>query len=219
MTSVRRGVDIAVRSLRKAALRSPLVTELSSVPAPQERTGISGPVTMTDTAHLVQFFSADDRLVQVVSDHMREGFAVGDTCVAVLTAEHRQAIEASLRSAGLNPEALSAEYRYVPLDADTMLASLYDPRTGFDRERFHNDCGLLIRQVSARGQPVRFYGEMVDLLVEQGRPAAAIELEELWNELSRHHNFHMFCTYRVSSFTENPRYRKLLHGLHTHVVP
>lgn len=184
-----------------------------------ERTGFSGPVTMIDTAHLVQFFSADDRLVTVVSDHMREGFAAGDTCVAVLTADHRRAIEASLRNAGLNPEALSAEYRYVPLDAETMLASLYDPRTGFDREQFHNDCGLLIRQVSARGQPVRFYGEMVDLLVEQGRPAAAIELEELWNELSRHHNFYMFCTYRVSSFTENPRYRRLLHGLHTHVVP
>lgn len=195
------------------------VIELSSVPAPQEHRGISGPVTMTDTAHLVQFFSADDRLIAIVSDHLREGFAAGDTCVVVLTAEHRQAIEARLRSAGFDPEALSAEYRYIPLDAETMLASLYDPRTGFDRERFHNDCGLLIRQAAAGGQPVRLYGEMVDLLVAQGRPAAAIQLEELWNELSRHHHLYMFCSYRVSAFTENPRYRKLLHGLHTHVVP
>lgn len=174
---------------------------------------------MTDTAHLVQFFSADDRLIAVVSDHLCEGFAAGETCIVVVTASHRQGIEARLRSAGWDPEALSAEYRYIPLDAQTMLASLFDPIRGLDRERFHNDCGLLVRQASARGQPVRLFGEMVDLLVEQGRPAAAIQLEELWNELSRHYNFQIFCSYRVSQFTQNPRYRKLLHGLHTHVVP
>jgi hypothetical protein len=59
---------------------------------------------------------------------------------------------------------------------------------------------------------------MVSLLADQGRSAAAIQLEELWNELSRQHHFSLFCSYKVSPFTENPRYRKLLHSIHSHVV-
>jgi hypothetical protein len=173
---------------------------------------------MSDTIHVVQFVRAEEQLTAVASEYLREGLAAGETCVAVVTAERRQAIESKLRGAGLNPQALSAEYRYIPLDAETLLASLFGPRTGFDRERFHNDCGLLLRQAAARGQPVRLWGEMVNLLVKQGRPAAAIQLEELWNELSRHYTFSMLCTYCVAAFTESPRYRKLLHGLHTHVL-
>jgi hypothetical protein len=175
---------------------------------------------MSDTAHhLVQFFGADDRLVATVSRYLCEGLRAGDTCVVVVTEDHRDGIEAHLIAAGLDPGALSAEYRYILLDADDMLATFFDPATGLDTQRFHRDFGLLIRQASARGQPVRIFGEMVDLLVEQDQPTVAIQLEELWNELSRQHNFSLFCAYAVSAFTEDPRYRKLLHGAHSHVLP
>ena len=35
------------------------------------------------------------------------------------------------------------------------------------------------------GQHVRAFGEMVDVLSKDGRHAAAIALEDLWNELGR----------------------------------
>src|SRR5690349_18024319 len=122
---------------------------------------------MTHTAHLVQFFRSDERFIAAVGEFLREGLMKGDTCVAVLLAEHRPSVEAKLVEAGLNPSALTAEYRYIPIDATTTLGALYDPRTGFDRERFHESFGLLIRQAAARGQPVRLCGEMVQLLVDQ----------------------------------------------------
>ena len=64
-----------------------------------------------------------------------------------------------------------------------------------DRHQFHQAFNTLIRQVSSRGEPVCIYGEMVNLLVERQLPEAALELEELWNELSRHHTFTLYSGY------------------------
>ena len=173
---------------------------------------------MSHSAHIVQFFSSDEAYIRAAGRFLCEGLAAGDTCVAVLTAEHLQQLDAHMLEAGLNPGALSGEYRYIPLDADHTLQTFFDAHTGIDKERFHRQFNQLVSQAAARGQPVRIFGEMVSLLVERGRPAAAIQLEELWNELSRHHNFTLFCSYKDSPFTQNPRYRKLLHGIHSHVV-
>jgi hypothetical protein len=173
---------------------------------------------MNHAAHIVQFFRDDDEFIRAVGRYLREGLAAGDTCVAAATAAHHRQLDAYLFDAGLNPGALAAEYRYIPIKAEEMLPMFFDASTGIDVERFHSHCGLLLRQAAARGQPVRLFGEMVSLLVDQGQPAATIQLEELWNELSRQHNFTMFCSYRISPFTENPRHRKLLHGVHSHVV-
>jgi hypothetical protein len=174
---------------------------------------------MNNSDHMVQFVRADHQMVDAVSRYVREGLLEDETCVIAVTPEHRESIESRLIDAGLDPEALSAEYRYIALDAVTMLDKFFDARTGLDVHRFHRDVGQLVRQAAARGQPVRLFGEIVDLLVERGYPAAAIQLEELWNELSRHHTFTLFCTYRVSPFTENQKYRQLLHGTHSHVLP
>ena len=173
---------------------------------------------MTHSAHIVQFFASDEEYVRAAGRFLGEGLAAGDTCVAVATADHHRLLDAYLFDAGLNAGALSAEYRYIPLQAEHTLQTFFDARNGIDKERFHRQFNQLISQAGARGQPVRIFGEMVSLLVERGRPAAAIQLEELWNELSRHHNFTLFCSYKVSPFTQNPRYRKLLHGIHSHVV-
>ncbi|MDY6948579.1 MAG: MEDS domain-containing protein [Pseudomonadota bacterium] len=173
---------------------------------------------MSHSAHIVQFLSGDEAHVRAVGRFLCEGLVAGDTCVAVVSVKHLAQLEAALFDAGLNPGSLSAEYRYIPLLAEDTLQTFFDARTGIDQQRFHRQFNQLLSQAAARGQPVRIFGEMVGLLIEQGRPAAAIQLEELWNELSRHHNFTLFCSYQESPFTQNPRYRKLLHGIHSQVL-
>lgn len=180
--------------------------------------GPSLPATMSNCAHIVHFFRTDDEYVRAAGCFLREGLMAGETCVAVATAEHHRKLDLYLRESDLDPQTLSAEYRYVPLQAEQLLPTFFDARDGIDQERFHRQFNLLISQASSRGQPVRIFGEMVSLLAEQGQPAQAIQLEELWNELSRQHHFSLFCSYQVSPFTENPRYRKLLHSIHSHVV-
>ena len=173
---------------------------------------------MNCSTHLVHVFRNDEPLVAAVARFVCEGLRAGETCVVCTTAEHRRELDELLRAEGLNPTLLEAEYRYITLDAERTLASFYDPRSGINRTRFHRNIDQLIRQASARGQPVRIFGEMVILLLAQNHPEIAIELEELWNEASRHHNFVLLCTYPTSDFTRNPRYRQLLRGVHSHAI-
>lgn len=196
------------------------VSSAHSMRAPPPDIAACGPPliqSMSNSAHIVQFFASDEEYVRAVGRYLCEGLAAGDTCVSVATAEHHGQLDAYLFDAGLNAAALSAEYRYIPLQADHVLQTFFDARHGLDRERFHRHFNELIRQAAARGQPVRLFGEMVSLLAERGHPASAIQLEELWNELSRYHNFTLFCSYKVSPFTQDPRYLKLLHSLHSQV--
>lgn len=173
---------------------------------------------MNTSAHTLQFFSSDESYVRAVGRYLREGLAAGDTCVAVASAEHLLLLDEYLTAAGLDIGALAAEYRYIPLDAESTLATFFEARGSVDRQRFHRQFNQLMSQAGASGRPIRVFGEMVSLLVERGRPAAAILLEELWNELSREHNFNLFCVYRESEFTRNPQNRKLLHSCHSHVL-
>lgn len=210
-----------VTSEISTARRGRHATIIRPPPNREDRIGNGGPRllrSMSHSAHIVQFFSSDTEYVRAAGRYLCEGLTAGDTCVAVATAEHLQQIEVHLLEAGLNAGELSAEYRYIPLQAGPALQTFFNPSSGIDRPRFHRQFNQLLSQAAARGQPVRIFGEMVSLLVERGQPAAAIELEELWNELSRHHSFMLFCSYKVSPFTQNPRYRKLLHGIHSHVV-
>jgi hypothetical protein len=174
---------------------------------------------MTEAAHILQVFGDDRRLVDAVTRFMREGIESGATCVVIATPEHRRQIEAGLREAGSDPATLAAQYRYICLDAATMLSTFsVDGRP--DRARFHKNLGLLIRQAASRGQPVRIFGEMVNNLAANGAHiAAAFQLEELWNELSRQHTFTLFCAYPHSCLTDEPRNRRLLHALHSHTLP
>lgn len=173
---------------------------------------------MNCSTHLVHVFRNDEPLIAAVARFVSEGLRAGETCVVCTTYEHRKQLDQLLRAEDLDPTALEAEYRYIPLDAARTLAAFYEPRTGINRMRFHRNADQLIRQAAARGQPVRIFGEMVTLLLAQNRPEIAIELEELWNELSRQHNFALLCTYPTSEFTRNPRYRKLLRAVHSHAV-
>src|SRR5258705_4834483 len=134
--------------------------------------------TVQDSAHLVHFFDADETLVEIASEFIREGIESGCTCVALATAEHREGIRARLARFGLDAAALESGYRYIPLDAQAMLASFMNDRE-IDRPRFHHNVGLLMRQAAARGQPVRIFAEMVALAAAESLETA-IELEELW---------------------------------------
>jgi len=173
---------------------------------------------MTEAAHILQVFGDDQRLVAAVTRFIREGIESGATCVAIATPEHRKQIEAGLRLAGFDPSTLAAQYRYICIDAATML-STFSVEGRPDRARFHKNLGLLVRQAASRGQPVRIFGEMANGFANGAHVAGAFQLEELWNELSRQHTFTLFCAYPHSHLTDEPRNERLLRALHSHSLP
>jgi len=167
--------------------------------------------------HFVQFFEADSRLADAVSRFVHVGLDADEVCVVIATPLHREAIAAALIARGVDVPLLESRYRYIAVDTGTLLGEFYTG-TRLDHYRFHDRAGLLLRQASAGGRPVRVFGDMVSLLASEGSIAAALELEELWNELGRSHDFTLFCGYSNESFSGPQAARSLerVCNLHSH---
>jgi MEDS: MEthanogen/methylotroph, DcmR Sensory domain len=172
----------------------------------------------TDRGHFVQFFTDDARLQNAVCRYVRRSIESSSTCLVIGTAEHRRAIHESLTLDGFDVDALVSQYQYISLDAERMLSSfMFDGQP--QKERFHRIMGLLIHQAASRGQPVRIFGEMVALLASRAQASAAFKLEELWNELSRQHEFTLFCAYRLSDIAYDHDSRHRICSSHSHELP
>ena len=71
-----------------------------------------------------------------------------------------------------------------------------------DRARFRDSISEIVSKATA-SRPrtrLRIYGEMVDVLWCGGQHEAAVELEELWNDLARDHSFSLLCAYDMGNF-------------------
>ena len=64
---------------------------------------------------------------------------------------------------------------------------------------------------------VRAYGEMVDVLWQNGQDVAAIRLEMLWNKLAATQAFSLLCGYAMGTFYKDSGLSDI-HRQHSHVV-
>lgn len=158
------------------------------------------PRDLTPREHLVQFYHQDDALIKSVTNFVTEGLYRGECAIVVATPDHRAALERELHAAGLNPGKAAADRRFFSLDAAGTLAR-FMVKGAPDRKKFFDTVGGLLAEATAAGTPIRAFGEMVALLWAQGNRLAALELEDLWNELGRSYTFRLFCAYPASDFT------------------
>jgi KaiC/GvpD/RAD55 family RecA-like ATPase len=161
--------------------------------------------------HFVQFYENEERLLENLARFMDTGLAEGDHCVLVATEEHRQALEGRLLLKGADTERAKRERRYVALDADTVLSSFMDKYIP-NKDRFSQVMGDLLQKVRLEGKQLRVFGEMVALLWAQSNEAAAIVLEQLWNDLAQDYDFTLFCGYPMHYF-ENQGYDAMLQNI------
>jgi hypothetical protein len=73
-----------------------------------------------------------------------------------------------------------------------------------DHARFVGVVGGAIERVrlQATAPIVRAFGEMVAVLWAQGRPSAALAVEDVWNDLLGHHPFSLLCGYPVTGLAD-----------------
>ncbi|HKY77993.1 MAG TPA: MEDS domain-containing protein [Acidimicrobiia bacterium] len=142
--------------------------------------------------HVVHFYDHDEELAAGVGPYLAEAIRTGGTAIVIATEEHRQAFTAHLQHAGLNPWPASASLLMV--DArEAADALLFDGRIA--PHRFDKLIGDLVREAAGRGRPTWAYGEIVAVLWADGHVRAALELEELWNDLGREVDFALYCAY------------------------
>jgi hypothetical protein len=184
-----------------------------SIPPKRERV-IRGEVS---TEHLVHLFDDSSSLAQTLAGYLFEGWERGQTLLVVARLEHWNMTAAHLSDLGFPVDDEIESERLIVRDAVATLAMI--TRGGSpDRLLFEEHIAKPVRHLHARsGQPVRIFGEMVDILAGQGDFVAAQRLEELWNALGATASLTLLCGYSSASFGD-PRTAPSLRdicGLHT----
>jgi PAS domain S-box-containing protein len=174
--------------------------------------------------HVVQLYTDDGFLIDVMSRFIGGALAVGDAAVVVATASHRTQLERRLSAQGLDTAKATLQGRYITLDASETL-----PRfmvNGSVDERRFNDIfdGVLTQARSAiDGEDCRIavFGELVALLWAEGKPREAIRVEQVWNDLAKSHSFSLLCAYPITGFDNDRHIEPFLKmcGQHSGVVP
>jgi excisionase family DNA binding protein len=193
--------DIERLLVRMQAGRSPTwsVRNLSAAASAHDRaTDLHTPganwTAMGASDHFVQFYESDDVMLDAVGGFIGAGLRAGEAGIVIATEAHREGLEERLRAGGVGVDAAHARGQYVVLDAaDTLSRFMVDGTP--EPVRFAEVVGGVVARAGERGRPVRAFGEMVALLVVERNEAAALRLEQLWNDLQQRQNFSLFCAY------------------------
>ena len=158
--------------------------------------------------HSVRFYQSEAFLSEAVCQFLTAGLNQSESAVVIATPAHRRAFANEL---GANERAV------VMLDAEETLAKfMVDGMPSWDR--FLTVIGSVIAAAAGPGQRrVRAYGEMVDLLWQRGNRDGAIRLEEMWNDLRRHHDFRLLCAYAIDTIHQEHSIAEICR-VHSHVL-
>src|SRR5947208_6850835 len=174
--------------------------------------------------HVVQLYTDDGFLIDVLSRFIGGALAVGDAAVVLATASHRGELERRLSARGLDIAKASLQGRYVAVDAKETLTRLIVDGS-VDETRFNDIIGGVLKRArtAIHGKDCRIavFGELVALLWAEGRPQEAIRVEELWNDLAKTHSFSLLCAYPITGFNNERHIEPFLKmcGQHSGVVP
>lgn len=170
--------------------------------------------------HLCQFHRDPEILSRAVALFVGTGLQRGDGVVIVATPEHTDHFLADLAKMELDVTAHQNSGNLVMLDAEATLGQFMHGAMP-DWNRFRHTVSLVLEGLTGSGRPTRAYGEMVSLLWQQGNCAAAIRLEEYWNELIRSYPLTLFCGYLLDGL-EMDSYQGPLNEIgrtHSDVLP
>jgi hypothetical protein len=169
--------------------------------------------------HLVLFHGDDGEFIDRVGAYLLPAIREGGVAIAIATKAHRTALAKWLARAGVDVAAARAGGHYLDLDAAGTMRK-FTVMDWPNAAEFWATISPLVAPAQAGDRPVRAFGEMVALLWDAGQVDAAIELEAMWNELSKQYPFSLCCGYPARSVA-GPRHRDArteLYHLHSRAV-
>jgi len=155
----------------------------------------------TPKHHEVQFYSDDTALLERVVPFVAAALKSGDAAIIIATPSHRENIAQRLQWEGFDFDAAIKAGIFVAVDAAGAVAKymLHDmPKS----DRLLNLMGGLIEEAmkaTKKEHPrVAIFGEGVSLLWEEGKVDAAIQVEQMWNQLTATYEIDTLCGYKMS---------------------
>lgn len=158
-------------------------------------------------AHAAYLYSSDEDLLDAMVEYVSAGCDVGHRTVVFATDARLRALQLRLADWDLQTS-MDAH------DAEQVLAALMvDGKPSPERFRAIVSTAL---NGHAPGS-VRAYGEMVDLLWQQGDVAGTLALEELWNNYLSETSIPLLCAYSLAQVGDHPE-REPVHHAHSRVL-
>jgi DNA-binding NarL/FixJ family response regulator len=154
-------------------------------------------------SHEVQFYSTDATLLLGLTCFIEAALKAGNPVIVVATESHRTGLLQELLARGVDAAAAIEQGLYLPLDVDEAL-STFMVNDLPDSVRFLNVFGDLVssatKAAKAEHPRVAAFGEIAPTLWAQGKVDAAIQVEQVTDELAKTHNVDILCGYVLNSF-------------------
>jgi hypothetical protein len=172
--------------------------------------------------HIVQLYQDQQFLNRAVCRFAAGAIANGEGVILVPTAAHWEAFRPRLEAEGVDVKAAQGRGQLTVVDADELLPRFMKDAMP-DAPVFLGLAADVIAnaRAEARYPKVRWWGEMVNLLWEQGNVAASMSLEDQFDRLAKHHEIAIFCSFVMDNFHSDVHTRLLprLGTNHSHLIP
>ena len=194
------------------------ITEIAAIPMATVELDATG------CTHNVLFYEDDDYLIEKLTIHFSAALESNAAAVVIASEVHLHALESRLVARGIDLEEAAYDDRYFKLTLDEtlerfMLGGAPEPALFF--QIFDDLIARASGEPSDTRRPVVVFGELVAKLVEDGNAEAAVNLEELWNQLAARRPFELLCAYPIGAFStvKDAAALAAICNLHTHVTP
>jgi hypothetical protein len=172
--------------------------------------------------HIVQLYQDQQFLNRAVCRFAAGAIANGEGVILVPTAAHWEAFRPRLETEGVDVKGAQARGQLTVVDADELLPRFMRDAMP-DAPVFLGLAANVIANARDRGRypKVRWWGEMVNVLWEQGNVAASMSLEDQFDRLAKHHEIAIFCSFVMDNFNSEVHSRLLprLGQNHSHLIP
>jgi hypothetical protein len=172
--------------------------------------------------HIVQLYQDQEFLNRAVCRFAGGAIANGEGVILVPTAAHWEAFRPRLEAEGVDVKAAQGRGQLTVVDADELLPRFMSDAMP-DAPVFLGLAANVIENARDGGRypKVRWWGEMVNVLWEQGNVAASMSLEDQFDRLADHHQIAIFCSFVMDNFNGEVHSRMLprLAQNHSHLIP
>jgi hypothetical protein len=151
--------------------------------------------------HGVQFYYDDALLLDTFARFIAVGLKSGAAAIVIITEAHRDGLVSRLKLQGIDVEATTQQGTYIQLDVAKTL-STFIVNDMLNAARFFEVVSGLFEAAAkaAKHSRVVACGECSPFLMVEGKPDAAIRLEQLWDEVGKTFGVDILCGYALSSF-------------------
>ena len=155
-------------------------------------------------SHKIEFYPDDAAFVGGFTRFIEAVLEAGKAVIVVATESHRKGLVRRLQEDGVDIAAAIEQGRYIPLDAAETL-STFMVNDLPDPVRFFKVASDLIapaaRAIAGGESRVAICGECGSILWTQGKADAAIQVEQLCNQLARRYDMDILCGFSLTDFS------------------